>query len=140
VESALINEKKAEQLEAKVQEALAAAGGDLAAAAENLGVTVNNAQGATFGANFVPKLGAEPEVLGVLFGLDMDETSGPIAGKQGVYVVKPTNLTQADELPDASPVRNRIAGQERNRLGVTNLLESLKESSEIVDNHRSFNL
>lgn len=140
VESALINEKKAEQLEAKAQEALASAGGDLSAAADNLGVTVNNAQGATFGQNFIPKLGAEPDVLGVLFGLDMNETSEPIAGKQGVYVVKPTNITQADELPDYAPVRNRIASREKNRLGVSNLLESLKESSEITDNHRSFNL
>lgn len=139
VEAELINEKKAERLTAKMEEAMASAGGDLQAVAANLGVTVSNAAGATFGANFVPQLGAEPAVLGTLFGLDMGQLSAPITGKQGVYLVKPTELQEAAPLEDPTPVRTRLTGRERNRLAMSSLLEAMKEKADIVDNHRSFN-
>ena len=139
VEAELINEKKTAQLFKKVEEASAGADGDLAKIASNLGVQVSSSSNATFGSNFIPQLGGEPEVLGLAFGMDLNKVSPAIAGKQGVFVIQPTEVQQADELPDYTQTQQRLNNQERNRYSLNSMLEAFKKQVEIIDNHHLFN-
>ena len=137
VESDLINERKAAQLMAKANEAMSSAS-DLETIASNLGQTVGNASGATFGSNFIPQVGAEPDVLGHVFGMELNTTSKPLRGKQGVFIVRPTAITPADALPDYTAVRTRLSNQEKSKMSLQSVLGSLKKDATIVDNHRNF--
>jgi peptidyl-prolyl cis-trans isomerase D len=139
IEAELINDKKAEQLLKKAGQAVANAGGDLQKIASNLGLQVSTASNATFGSNFIPQVGAEPEILGLAFGMNLNQVSEPVAGKQGVFIIQPTSVQLAEELPDYAPVSLRLNSQERNRYSLNSLLEAFKKEVEIVDNRRLFN-
>jgi len=139
IEAELINDKKAEQLLKKAEQAVANASGDLQKIASNLGLQVSTASNATFGSNFIPQVGAEPELLGLAFGMNLNEVSAPVAGKQGVFIIQPTSVQLAEALPDYAPVSMRLNSQERNRYSLNSLLEAIKKEVEIVDNRRLFN-
>ncbi len=139
VEAELINDKKAEQLVKKATEAASGASGDLAKIASNLGVQVASASNATFGSNFIPQLGAEPEILGLAFGMEINKVSAPVVGKQGVFIIQPSAVQPAAELPDYAPVSQRLDNQERNRYSIASLMEAFKKQIEIVDNRQLFN-
>ncbi|GAK99215.1 peptidyl-prolyl cis-trans isomerase [Nonlabens ulvanivorans] len=85
----------------------------------------------------IPGVGEEPKVVGTAFGLAEGETSKPIAGEKGVFVVKVTAIENAPDLgsykADANEVANRTANQ-----ATSKLVEALKKSIEITDNRSTF--
>jgi peptidyl-prolyl cis-trans isomerase D len=138
VEAELINEKKADKLVAKMSDAGKGAS-DLNSIASNLGLSVLTASSATFAASFIPQVGNEAELIGVAFGMDLNKISEPIVGKQGVFIIEPTSVEQAEALDDYSTVADRLNTQERNRFLSTNLIEAFKKQVKVVDNRRLFN-
>ncbi len=139
VEADLINEKKAAILIKKANEAMASAGNDLEKIASNLGLQAQLATNATFSSNFIPQIGAEPEILGLAFGMNLQSISAPVKGKQGVFIIQPVEVQQAEELPEYQSVASRLNTQERNRYTMNALMEAFKKKISIVDNRRFFN-
>ena len=66
-------------------------------AAQKLGdVEIQKAEGVTFGSYRFGMVGAEPAVIGTAMATEAGQTSEPIKGYQGVYVVRPGEKKVAD--------------------------------------------
>ena len=117
---------------------VAQAGGGLQAVAERYGVEADTARAINFDASFVPQLGQEPQVLAKAFSMPLNETSAPIAGNSGVFVIVPLVRTDAgDATGNVASIRQRngaqVGSSVRNRLGF-----ALRESAEVEDKRAKF--
>lgn len=81
--------------------------------------------------------GREPLVIGTAFGLAEGETSKPIEGNTGVYVVEVTRVTPAVALTSYQAAANRV-GQAKENVVNTQLYNALKDAAEIEDNRAVF--
>ena len=81
--------------------------------------------------------GREPLVIGTAFGLAEGETSEPIEGNTGVYVVEVTKVTPAVALTSYQAAANRV-GQAKESAVNTQLYNALKDAAEIEDNRAVF--
>jgi peptidyl-prolyl cis-trans isomerase D len=95
VELAVLKEKKGQFLVEKAQKAMEGKG-DLDAIASELGTTVRNAANINFTSIQIPGIGLEPKVIGTATNLLPDEISKPIAGNNGVYIIKVTTVSEGD--------------------------------------------
>ena len=77
--------------------------------------------------------GREPLVVGVAFGLKEGETSKPIDGDKGVYMIQVTKVTPALELDNYQTFANRVGQQKVNAVN-SKLYNALEEAAEIEDN------
>ena len=81
--------------------------------------------------------GREPKVIGAAFGLNEGETSKPIDGNLGVYVVQTTKVTPADALTNYQAAANRVGTTKINAVNSA-LYNALKDASDIEDNRATF--
>ncbi len=81
--------------------------------------------------------GREPLVIGTAFGLQVGETSKPIEGNTGVFIVEVTKITPAVELSSYQAAANRV-GQAKESVVNTQLYNALKDAAEIEDNRAVF--
>jgi peptidylprolyl isomerase/peptidyl-prolyl cis-trans isomerase D len=127
----LRNKKKAAMIMEKIRAT------DVNTIASNQGQNVRSASAVNRKNPTLPGIGEEPMVVGTVFGLDNNQTSMPVVGEKGVYVVKVTGISNAPDLQnytsDAREVANRTANQ-----STSQLVEALKKSTEIVDNRATF--
>jgi peptidyl-prolyl cis-trans isomerase D len=100
VTRAVRNEKKGEMIREKLA---SLAGQDLNAMKNGYGTGafINTAQGINFDSNSIPGVGADPKLVGTAVGLGAGETSAPVVGNNGVYVLQVTNVNEAEALPEA---------------------------------------
>ncbi|MFT6095327.1 MAG: peptidylprolyl isomerase/peptidyl-prolyl cis-trans isomerase D [Nonlabens sp.] len=85
----------------------------------------------------LPGVGEEPFVVGTAFGLAQGATSKPIAGENGVFVLKVIAIETAPDLQNYTFNANTIATQSANQ-STTKLVEALKKAVEIEDNRSVF--
>lgn len=128
-------EKKGAILSEKLETALASES-DLNALATQLGVQVKN-QGINFATANLTGFGTEPKVIGAATSLPLNTLSEPIVGERGVYVVKVSARTDAEELSGYESEQVRIE-TEMNNLAAQQVFESIKNSAEITDNRAKF--
>jgi peptidyl-prolyl cis-trans isomerase D len=96
VELAVTKEKKTELLVKKAADALEG-NNDLQAVASQLNTNVQSAANINFNSFSIPGIGMEPAVIGTVAALKTDKISKPVAGNNGVYVVKVTSVNQGSE-------------------------------------------
>ncbi|HET8837731.1 MAG TPA: peptidylprolyl isomerase [Flavobacteriaceae bacterium] len=130
----LQKEKKAEIIKGKIN------GNDLAVIAQNNGTQIKSATGISLGEPMISGAGNEPEVVGAAFSLNEGQTTAPIAGEKGVYVVKVTNRTEAPELASYAAIASQETEKRSAAIGTGNgpVVEALKEAAEIEDNRATF--
>ncbi len=135
VELAVTKEKKTEYL---VEQAKAALNGatDLAAVASALGSEVLSANNINFNSFSIPGIGLEPEVIGTVSALGVDEISTPIAGNNGVFVVKVTSENEGAGA-DIATEKMRLAQTNSYRVA-QQAFEAHRNSVEIEDNRAKF--
>ena len=127
-ETKVRNQKKGEILKAKI-----AANTDLPGLAAQWGVEVDTARGTS-----MMQAGGEPRILGTVFTLAKDATSGPIIGNSGVYVVKPiTEKLQVQVPADLTLFRKQVSSQAAAAVK-SNLLNSMKRTADLRDNRNRF--
>jgi len=131
VEQEVKKGKKAQQLIEKMT-----GKSDLNQLASDLRVTVGEAQNINFETYSIPGVGAEPAIAGAATALDANKVSKPVAGLNGVYVVKVTNVIQGTD-SDLKADKQRLAASVNYR---TNMLgfEALRENAKIVDKRSKF--
>jgi peptidyl-prolyl cis-trans isomerase D len=88
------------------------------------------------GAFYDPTLGVEPAVIGAFAGLDAGESSAPVKGYSGIYVVTATTVDASEEATDASE-RVRLEADTETSLG-QRLMQVLNDASDIKDYRAKF--
>src|SRR5690554_352950 len=136
VETQVKIEKRKELAAEKVKQLLAA-NKTLAELAAAAGKDVEVATGITGNAIQIPNAGREPEVIGMIFGMQKGETSGVLTGNTAIYVVHvddrvEANLANLDAAKKAE-IENKLE-QEVNQRFVSIWLDQLKNEASIVDN------
>lgn len=110
---------------------------DLNALATQFSVSVDTASNVSFSQASNPQLGAEPKVVAKAFSMEEGQTSGPIVGEDGVFVIqlirKPT-LGQATNIPQ---IRQRMNNSARVQVPGS-LVRFMAESADVNDNRASF--
>lgn len=96
VELAVLREKKSQFLVEKAKKAMEGKT-DLDAIASELGTTVRNAANINFTSNQIPGVGMEPKVVGTATNIAPEKISNPVAGNNGVYIVKVTSVTEGTD-------------------------------------------
>ncbi|MEO2063172.1 MAG: peptidylprolyl isomerase [Christiangramia sp.] len=127
----LQNKKKAEIIKSQIK------GQSLDQIAQNQGVSVQSADAINLAQPTLTGAGSEPRVVGTAFGLKEGETSQPIAGNKGVYVVQVVSKFEAPKMDSYKPFAQQqsMATRAQATMGV---FEALKEKAEIEDNRSRF--
>ncbi len=135
VEMNVIKEKKAQYLVDKANAAMAGKN-DLTEIAGELKESVQSAAGVDFTTYSVPGLGLEPAVIGTVVSLDVDKISKPVAGNNGVYILKVTaeNIVPAG---DVAVEQARLAQSMAFRAN-SQAFEAHRNAVEIVDKRSKF--
>ncbi|WP_178990388.1 peptidylprolyl isomerase [Winogradskyella schleiferi] len=120
-------EKKAKMIREKITATTVA---DIA---KNQGQSARNAAAVTLSNTTLSGAGVEPKVVGAAFGLEEGETSKPIDGEKGVYVVEVTKINEATELDNYTSIMNRLNSERRNAVQ-SKVFTALEKAAEIEDN------
>lgn len=100
IEPAVLNKKKTQMIIEQL-----GAQATLQGAAEKFGVKVDTATNVAYGSSFIPNLGNEPKVVATAFKVDINNTSAPIEGNSGVFVVTPVNKPAVSAAPNLQLTR-----------------------------------
>ncbi len=136
VENQVKIEKRKTLAKEKVTALLAANSGleELATAADKEVQTATNITGSGV---LLPGAGREPEVIGMIFGLNEGEVSKALVGTTAVYVVSVDKKSDANLANLDATTRNQLEetlAQKVNQRFVSVWLEQLKKEAKIVDN------
>jgi peptidyl-prolyl cis-trans isomerase D len=101
--------------------------------AKNNGQSPRTAAAVTIKNTTLSGAGAEPKVVGAAFGLAEGQTSQPIDGVKGVYVIEVTKVNEATELDNYTPVMNRL-NSERKSAVQGKVYQALEKAADIEDN------
>lgn len=131
IEQEVYNEKKAALIKSKVR------GQELNAIAREYNTNVDTASNATFNSGFIPGLGNEPVVVAKAFQLEVGQTSDPILGRNGVYVIKVLNKPKDVTPANIANLRKSIASQIRTTAR-SQVAQELRKQAKIKDNRSRF--
>ena len=131
----VIKEKKAEQLEKKMSDALSGAS-DINALASSVGTQAKN-QVANLTGAVLSGYGREPKVIGAMSAVEPNSLSEPIRGNSGVFVVMVSQRTPASDLPDYTAEKEKQESFIRPRVG-GQLFPSLEDMANIKDRRAVF--
>lgn len=118
-----------------------ATGADLnaIAAAYGPGATVGTAADLRFSSDNVNGLGIEPKVVGRAFGMKANEVSKPIAGNQGVYVIKVDAVNDGlPAAPETLAMQRPAAKDAKGRAGVNASFQGMIDAADIHDYRSKF--
>ncbi|MEY8850162.1 SurA N-terminal domain-containing protein [Psychroserpens sp. XS_ASV72] len=124
-------EKKAQMILDKIT------GTTVAEVAKNQNKATNKASAVNMKNPTLSGAGAEPKVVGVAFGLQEGETSKPIIGNKGVYLVEVTKVNEVTPLDNFQAIANRLSTARANA-AQTKVYNALKETADIEDNRARF--
>ncbi|MBI3502209.1 MAG: peptidylprolyl isomerase [Bacteroidetes bacterium] len=105
--------------------------------AAKMNLHINSAEGATFSSYSIPKVGRESKLYGPLFTMKQNETSKPVAGESGVYVLRIAKITQAPATTDYSTAKKQAMSNYSYRADMEPI-EAIKKKAEIKDNRAKF--
>ena len=128
----VVKDKKA----AKIAEGISISD-DLATIASNNSTTVVSAQKATLANLSVQGIGYEPELVGSIFGASVNTISGPIRGKNAVYVVEVTAIDEVKPTGDFKQQKANIVRQ-ASSAAIGKSYDALKEDAVVIDNRSDF--
>ncbi len=91
-----------------------------------------------FSTRNLPGFTIENEVIGTVFGMKSGETSMPIIGTSGVFLVKVKDITKVGDITDYSATIKTLSDDFKRRVDQDRPYQALKESLDIVDNRIEF--
>ncbi len=122
------NEKKAQQITAKLK----SASGDLDQMSASYGADakVYTSSDLKLSTASLPSVGRDDKVIGKAFGLKAGENTAPIAGENGVLVVKMNSITKAPEVADYNVYKDQLT---QARGTAYKIDQAIKEFADIED-------
>ncbi len=131
---AVIKEKKAEAIAAKMKEAAAGAS-NMEAIASKLGDGVKRANGVNFDSYSFGSEGYEPAVVGVVSCLEQGKITAPVKANQGVYILQAENVSANS---NERPLDVKQAREELSRRASYDAYNALEQMSKIEDRRGKF--
>ena len=92
----------------------------------------------TFSSRNIPGFGSEYDVIGRIFSMKAGETSNPIIGNGGVFVVAADKFNDPPQISDYSVYRQQDESAFDQRVASNYMLTALQEKADIVDNRILF--
>lgn len=124
-------DKKAKMIMDKIS------GSDLNAIASANNTSVQTASALNLATPTIAGAGREPKVMGKVFGLEEGTVSQPIKGDKGVYLVKVTKVSAAQEMESYASFSLQKSNADR-ALANNRIVVALKDAAEIEDNRATF--
>ena len=100
------------------------------------GATLNDAKDISFDTYSIPGIGFEPAIAGAATALESNQVSKPVAGTNGVYVVKAVSVTPGSD-QDVAAEKQRLSASISYRANMY-AFEALRENAKIVDKRAKF--
>nr|WP_321453047.1 SurA N-terminal domain-containing protein [uncultured Carboxylicivirga sp.] len=132
IERQLRNKKKADIIIANIKSKKQ--GNDLNALASATNTEVQSANNITFASYQVPGAGVEPALVGLAVSSKQGEVSTPVAGNNGVFVVKVTNVSSKETSTEAAKAQL----QQMNSYKTYQAFQVIKDKASIVDERIKF--
>ena len=132
ISALVIKEKKANKITESITES-----NDLASIASSNSTTIVSAQKATMANLSVQGIGYEPELVGSIFGTDVNSISGPIIGSNAVYFVEVTAIDDEKLEGNFSQQKTKILKQTSSAANGRSY-NALKETANVKDNRSDF--
>lgn len=129
IRTALLRDKKFEQIAAKMQ------GATIDEVAENAGVKVSTFENAKLGAYYVQGIGVEPGLLGAIAAVPADkagELSAPVKGNGGVFVFVVDEVA-AEDAQTTEAERVKLQAQTED-MSMRRAMFAVQEMAEVKDN------
>jgi len=127
----LAKEKKVDMLKAKIS------GSTVDEIAKNAGQTSRIASALNMKTPTISGAGTEPKIVGSAFSMNIGDTSKPLVGANGIYVIEVTKKTPASGL-DTYLSYTAQATKAQAGLVNTKVFDALKEAAEIEDKRAQF--
>ncbi|MEM0991761.1 MAG: peptidylprolyl isomerase [Bacteroidota bacterium] len=131
IEAQVRNEKKVAVIQQQISSK------DIAAIASQYGTSVDTTREVSFNSSFLPGLGSEPKVISKAFSAEVGSLASPVAGNNGVYVIKVLNKPENSTPPNIPQLRRTIAGGVRTQ-ATSNIAQELRKDASIEDNRSKF--
>jgi len=129
----VINEKKAAKIIADLGNV-----SSVDAAAQSFGTQSNTASNVSFGQGSLPNgLGREMKVLGTVYGMEVGNTSGPVTGNRGVFILELVSKNIPEGDLDITNTKRTESSNMSSRVN-TQVYEALKKNAGVVDNRAKF--
>ena len=130
-----IRQKKYEKMAEQMRQALGQE--NLDAVAAELQVQVREANDVRFTMVNLPGVGAEPKVIGAIFGLEPNTISQPIKGNTGVFLAEIIRMDDAVTPENLEPTKQQWRNTFANRVQ-TDVFQALRNNARIEDNRSDF--
>lgn len=131
IEIEVMNLKKGSIIASKIS------GKDLSSVSSEYAVEIDTAQQVSFDQDMLPNVGREPKVIAKAYTLNVGESSEPIIGNTGVYIIKIVDKPDLLNDPNIPQLRQKISTSAKN-LFSGRLIQSLKNNAKIEDNRSRF--
>ncbi|MDR2907025.1 MAG: peptidylprolyl isomerase [Bacteroidales bacterium] len=131
VQYAVRNEKKAEMLMEKMNDAIKA--NRSISALETLNAEVETIDQLNFNAYSFGTKGYEPEVVGTAFGKNVNQLSNPIKGRSGVFVIQTMQYIPAEVMEDMSMIQAQMKMMFQQSM-VETIRSAMESNAKIVEN------
>jgi peptidyl-prolyl cis-trans isomerase D len=132
VKTKVRNLKKAEIIKKKI-----GATADMNAVAAMFKSEVKEAGQVTMSSPVVPGLGAEPKVIAAAMATEVNKTSKPIVGENGVFLVSPATKPVAGTIQDYTSLRRQLDGEMKQQAGGA-FFKALRKNAKIEDNRGTY--
>ena len=129
VKPILIQKKKAEFIKKKFK------GNSFEEMAQSAKAQIGTAKGVTLKNPVIPGFSKEPVVVAKAFALQPNETSQPIEGNSGVYVIKTLEIHVAPDIKNYLPYVEKLKKDAKASID-KEVIEALKKKADIEDNRK----
>lgn len=135
IENEVRNQKKAELLMARLEEAKQASN-DIYAIAAKVSASVDTLDSVSFNDYYLGRYGMEPKVQSAITAVAENSLVGPIHGAQGVYMVKVNARMDNPTTIDATAIRSQK--EQSFMQSLRSIQQVLKDNAKIVDQRNKF--
>jgi peptidyl-prolyl cis-trans isomerase D len=88
-------------------------------------------------ASSLANVGQAPNVMGTIFGIELNTQSQPLEANNGIVIVKVLNRTPAPEVADYNSYKDQLAQSRRNNVSFE-IKSAIEEKADIVDERYKF--
>ena len=92
----------------------------------------------TYESGYLGTIGSEPKVVALAAVTEVGQMSGAIGGKEGVYILELTSISEAPKLPQTAGARKSISQRIGQIVSAESIYNNMKDNADIQDDRSSY--